>query len=97
MLTLLFLMACGESLDDTGTECLERYNCDGDHIAQPFDCDDTDPDYDASQPVAYYPDVDGDGVGEYPGEGFCEAPGEGWVITGGDCDDTDPDVVDWPC
>jgi len=96
----VLLLACADPATDTGTSaggCLDPANCDGDSIAAPWDCDDTDPDPAVSLPVAYYADADGDGYGSYPGQGSCQWPGSGWVDQGGDCDDTDPEIWLWPC
>lgn len=97
---LFFLLACLSPEADSGLAegCLEPNNCDGDHIAYPYDCDDNDPSYAASQPSAYYPDLDGDGLGSLEGgEGFCADPGLGWVENHEDCDDEDSESGGRPC
>ena len=42
-------------------------------------------------PATYYEDADGDGYGN-PDVFVTDAPPDGYVTTGGDCDDTDPDI-----
>ena len=94
-MVFLFLSACLTPAE-TDSDC-DPLDCDGDQWVIWYDCDDANGSTEASTPTAYYPDIDGDGVGRYPGEAFCEAPPKGWVLVGGDCDDTDPSVSDWPC
>ncbi|MEZ4238373.1 MAG: hypothetical protein R3F59_19925 [Myxococcota bacterium] len=63
------------------------------------DCDGEVDEAGASGEVAWYPDVDGDGVGDTAGEAWaCAAPGPDWVAAPGDCDDGDPAIPadrDW--
>jgi hypothetical protein len=68
-------------------------NRDSDGTLDPQDCDRTDPT--VGGPSAWYPDADGDGLGDPDSEGSvvaCEPPDAGWVQAAGvfDCDDTDP-------
>jgi len=42
--------------------------------------------------VVYYPDNDGDNVGQGLGKCQCGDPGPGWAILGGDCDDLNSSI-----
>ena len=41
--------------------------------------------------LVYYPDVDGDGFGDFEGATTCPQ-GDGWITTGEDCDDGDAEI-----
>lgn len=94
---IVLLLACIASSTDTGDTGCPALDCDGDRWIAEYDCDDTDPSLEASQPTAWYPDTDGDGYGALPGVGYCDDPGDGWADNADDCDDTDPDGGVWPC
>ena len=55
--------------------------------------DEADPNLDSATLGTWYPDVDGDGLGDDGlGVQACDAPTSIYVDVGGDCDDADPDV-----
>ncbi|MCC6874608.1 MAG: C-type lectin domain-containing protein [Sandaracinaceae bacterium] len=57
------------------------------------DCDGETDEPGAANGLTFYPDMDGDGNGDAAmGMTFCAFPGAPWLILGGDCDDTDPQV-----
>ena len=59
------------------------------------DCDGRTDEADATDASTWYLDYDGDGYGDDDHDAVaCLAPSALYVLTGGDCDDTDPDV--WP-
>jgi hypothetical protein len=81
---------CDDSDPARGAGLPERCDDDIDN-----DCDGltdgADPDADAIAGQVWYPDGDGDGVGEAPGIAACDNPSPGaFVEVAGDCDDADP-------
>jgi len=92
---LVALLACVWIDDPTLND---RFDPDGDGVAWPEDCDDSDP-Y-VYDPLVFYADADGDGYGsrdEADAIESCESSVEGYVTNNEDCDDDDanatPDAI----
>ncbi len=65
-------------------------DADGDGVRSDVDCDDADPS--TGEPVSWYLDADGDGIGGPDGDTTCAPPADAAAETG-DCDDADPEVA----
>ena len=73
-----------------------HYDADGDGLDWNEDCRDDDPE--VGGPRTWYPDDDGDGLGDAsdPSSPLCFAPSDRYVENGEDCDDLDAEVGKWP-
>ena len=106
----LLLLACADpDLDGDGVTA--SLDCDDDNASMHPNagevCDGIDNDCDGyidevgdlSEPLVYFPDSDGDGLGDSTRIGLgCEVP-EGHSVLGGDCDDEDASIgagTEWP-
>jgi|GEM_PF-729684 len=77
-------------LNGGGSNWMAYNDFDGDGYEECSDCDDTDPSVTMSE---WYQDLDGDGFGD-PSTLIiqCDPPGADYILTGGDCNDSDPSV-----
>ena len=108
---MIFLLAClANDVDEDGDGVTAALDCDDTNASMHPNagevCDGVDNDCDGyidevgdlSEPLVYFPDLDGDGLGNSDRAGLgCEVP-EGFSAVGGDCDDDDATVgagQDW--